>query len=557
MKFTCDSCGAQYMISDDKVGESGVKVRCKKCGNVIAVRRAGDAPAAPSAPSGAPSGDGLDAELGSAFDSAFGDRPPEVEPEPAADGPKGGDVPAPAPLSTEWYVAIGEAQVGPLPIADVKRKWEQGDVGPDSLCWRPGMGDWSPLSTVAELASVLSPIPRAPARGAAPRGATPAQGTPAVSAAKGGTPAQGTPAVAPATNAAPDATWKPAGASALAALANDEIQARAAPAEPAKPAAKAGGVKSLVEQMNIADQGGVEPTGALPISIKGMERTDEKPLRRKSSVARDQEEIRQKRGSNTKVIVAVAAVVVAVVAAGAFGVITYMDKKMASAPAVAAAPAAAPAPAAPAAPAVAAATPPAEPAPSAAPAPAPPPEPAAAPAPAKGAKAAKGAKVAAAAPKAGAKPAPAPAAVAAAEPPPPPPPPAPKKKGDALLDFEGGKDDALSDALGGGGSGRSVYVPPKPGGSAAALPDSVTDGQVTEAIKGRLDSLSDCASKGAGGASVVMQWDISAEGGTRAVKCKAPCGDTAVGACLGTVIKGIRFPRSNNGRTKVEFPFKF
>jgi predicted Zn finger-like uncharacterized protein len=42
MKFTCDSCSAQYMISDEKVGATGVKVRCKKCGNVITVRRSSD-----------------------------------------------------------------------------------------------------------------------------------------------------------------------------------------------------------------------------------------------------------------------------------------------------------------------------------------------------------------------------------------------------------------------------------------------------------------------------------------------------------------------------------
>ncbi|HVE82125.1 MAG TPA: MJ0042-type zinc finger domain-containing protein, partial [Myxococcales bacterium] len=40
MRFVCDSCRAQYMISDDKVGAKGVKVRCKKCGYVILVRRA-------------------------------------------------------------------------------------------------------------------------------------------------------------------------------------------------------------------------------------------------------------------------------------------------------------------------------------------------------------------------------------------------------------------------------------------------------------------------------------------------------------------------------------
>jgi predicted Zn finger-like uncharacterized protein len=42
MRFVCDSCRAQYMISDDKVGANGVKVRCKKCGNVIVVRRPQD-----------------------------------------------------------------------------------------------------------------------------------------------------------------------------------------------------------------------------------------------------------------------------------------------------------------------------------------------------------------------------------------------------------------------------------------------------------------------------------------------------------------------------------
>src|SRR5271165_4950579 len=40
MRFACDSCRAQYNISDEKVGPRGVKVRCKKCGHVIHVRRA-------------------------------------------------------------------------------------------------------------------------------------------------------------------------------------------------------------------------------------------------------------------------------------------------------------------------------------------------------------------------------------------------------------------------------------------------------------------------------------------------------------------------------------
>lgn len=39
MKFTCESCHAQYLISDEKVGAVGVRIRCKKCQTVIHVRR--------------------------------------------------------------------------------------------------------------------------------------------------------------------------------------------------------------------------------------------------------------------------------------------------------------------------------------------------------------------------------------------------------------------------------------------------------------------------------------------------------------------------------------
>lgn len=566
MKFTCDSCNAQYMISDEKVGPSGVKVRCKKCGHVITVRRAEEAPvAAPPSPAAAPtpSGDGLDAELGSAFDSAFGDRPPAPDldatqamaPEDAA---RIAAAPAPAPsqLGTEWYVAIGEAQVGPLPIADVKRKWEQGEIGPDSLAWRPGMGDWSPLSTVAELAAVLSPIARQPQRSssaAAARGTTPAFGT-----------AQST--------AAPDATWKPAGANALAALASEELESRAAPsvAEPARAGARPAGVKSLVEQMNLADQGGVEPTGALPLSIKGVERTDESPIRRKSSVARGQEQIRHRRGT-ARVVLGVIAAVVLIVGGGVFGVITYLDKRLppgtlasvgvpgASEAVPAPVPAAPAAPVAPAAPS-AAATPPASPAEPAPPAPPPPPVAAAA-VPAAPAAPARATERPAAARSAKAAAAPPPTRVAAAradEPAPEPAPrPAPRKK-DALLDgIDSGGDDALADALGGGSSGRSVYVPPKPGGS-AALAEQPSDGQITEAIKGKFDSLAACAEQNpATGGTLVIRWAITPEGGARDVKCKAPCATPALGTCLSAVVKNIRFPRTSNGRAGVEFPFNF
>lgn len=39
MKFSCDNCGAQYRIDDQRIGPSGVKVRCKMCRHDIILRR--------------------------------------------------------------------------------------------------------------------------------------------------------------------------------------------------------------------------------------------------------------------------------------------------------------------------------------------------------------------------------------------------------------------------------------------------------------------------------------------------------------------------------------
>src|SRR5512147_2859706 len=96
MKFTCDRCDAQYMISDEKVGPNGVKVRCKKCSHVILVLRAENGAAGAEAPAPvvagpAPTGEGLEAELGQAFDNAFGGGPAgeESSSSAAADGASG------------------------------------------------------------------------------------------------------------------------------------------------------------------------------------------------------------------------------------------------------------------------------------------------------------------------------------------------------------------------------------------------------------------------------------------------------------------------------------
>jgi predicted Zn finger-like uncharacterized protein len=550
MKFSCDSCGASYMISDEKVGPNGVKVRCKKCGNQITVRRAEGAPSAPVlervAPAAAP---GLDEELGSAFDNAFGDKPAASAPASAASwaptGPVSGTASTPA---QEWYVAIGEAQVGPLPLPEVRKRWEAGDIGPDSLVWRPGMAEWGPLSGVSELAAFLAPVPQPSAPSAAP------------SASVFAAPAarQLSPQARPAAPG-PEVEWKPTGASALAALANEEMASRA-PSTSAAPAA----TRSVMEQL--PDSGGVDPTGAIPLPIRAMEITGERPAHR-SSVARGAEELRHKRTVRTVVLVAVLAV--AAVAGGAFAWIQFGARMFAPPTLPPAAPVAVQPPAP--QPGIPPAPPAPEPVPAAATnavaaapaAPVPAPAPIAAPEPEKAAEVAH--------PKKGKPPAARPARQPVAQAAPVPATPAAKpaaekpagKKKDGLLDFDQGGDDDLAAALGSGSGGRKVYVPPA-AGTATAAPDRLSDGQIMESVRLHSDELRRCVSEqqarepGVKG-TIKMAWVIQADGSARDVRCLTP--EFAQGEfakCMTGVIRGIRFPRVGDPKGQnVTFPFQF
>jgi predicted Zn finger-like uncharacterized protein len=260
MRFSCGTCNAQYMISDEKVGPNGVKVRCKRCGAIIPVKRApatapsieaapapslsesapGDAPASASA--GQVAGETtFETELGTAFQNVFGggsagvaaESAPTSEPPPAArDVNPTQSGAASAESFSEWYVAIDDNQVGPLPPTGVKTRWESGEVGPDTLAWRPGMGDWQAISTIPEMAQYLAPVPRGSAKAAAapiavatpivkdPAPAAPFTVNDSASAGRemaGATP-QPSSVAAGLNGVARNGEWKPAAASALAAL---------------------------------------------------------------------------------------------------------------------------------------------------------------------------------------------------------------------------------------------------------------------------------------------------------------------------------------------------
>lgn len=354
MRFVCDSCRAQYMISDEKVGARGVKVRCKKCGYVILVRK-GEAPEAANvaAPPPAPTDEGLDAtqvmqnplvpasamppppadpevtnpglssqngkgagalagvgddEIGAVFDQVLQSGTHKVPGGAADHGALGGDSPddrmstrvldaevirkladeaaqttgmepvlnghgahpngkngVEKPADHDWFVAVDEKQVGPLKMDKVKERWDQGEIGPDSLCWRAGFGDWLPLSEVGELASVLAPKPKQPVIvGTAPEPSLgPVVTVPVESAFTSGGVTRTVRSEVPMMTSAPsvgeDTGWKPSAASALASLVKEEIEALAKPAPVARKraepeAARAGSEKPVMGLLDLPSQ---------------------------------------------------------------------------------------------------------------------------------------------------------------------------------------------------------------------------------------------------------------------------------------------------------------
>lgn len=66
-----------------------------------------------------------------------------------------------------WYYAQGQEQVGPLDEAAFRQALQAGQIGPDTLVWRDGMGDWQPWRTVQDQMRNAQPgaMPQQPGAG--------------------------------------------------------------------------------------------------------------------------------------------------------------------------------------------------------------------------------------------------------------------------------------------------------------------------------------------------------------------------------------------------------
>jgi predicted Zn finger-like uncharacterized protein len=188
VKFLCEHCKAKYQIADEKVAGRTVRMKCRKCGNSIEVRAAvtetsvssklASSPPQTAYSSGAP--EPLPKvprpparPLATSFSSAQkpGQPRPAGAPRSADQGSLAGafqrnvqtkedEISVALDLrelsaADEWYVAINGVPVGPVRVAELRRKAALGVVTEDSLCWQEGMEEWRPVRAVAELAAVV------------------------------------------------------------------------------------------------------------------------------------------------------------------------------------------------------------------------------------------------------------------------------------------------------------------------------------------------------------------------------------------------------------------
>jgi hypothetical protein len=55
----------------------------------------------------------------------------------------------------EWYVAVNGVPVGPIRVAEIRRKAANGAVTEDSLAWQEGLDEWRPVRSFPDLAAAV------------------------------------------------------------------------------------------------------------------------------------------------------------------------------------------------------------------------------------------------------------------------------------------------------------------------------------------------------------------------------------------------------------------
>ncbi len=159
MKFVCKHCGSKYTIADDRVRKKVLKIRCKKCNNIIEVRdpEQGRQDASQNKPeTTAPSA------LENKFAASF--RQEKSAEKKGTPGLYAAVKHSAAVLAQDesdrvhWFVAIEKSPVGPVSARKIHAHRQADRVDDESLVWKEGMVDWTPLRDCKEIVGLLAHI---------------------------------------------------------------------------------------------------------------------------------------------------------------------------------------------------------------------------------------------------------------------------------------------------------------------------------------------------------------------------------------------------------------
>ena len=181
MKFSCHRCKTRYSIADEKVRGKILKVRCKKCSELIVVRER-----TLTSPNELERGGSGLINIGKRSHTA-GSSPPTPPPESA---------------EVDWFYAVDGRTEGPLLQSRLIDLLKNGGVPRGAHAWREGMGVWRPIVEVdvfaphaPEALTVPPPPPGSP--GLQPSAAPPRAPAAAAAPPAFGGPVSGAPALPP------------------------------------------------------------------------------------------------------------------------------------------------------------------------------------------------------------------------------------------------------------------------------------------------------------------------------------------------------------------------
>ena len=119
MKISCQSCGAKYTISDEKVRGRTVKIRCKKCSSAIVVK--------------GPEEGAVEEEEEDDATRVYGG---------GSDG------------SSEWTLSLDDDQKSVSEL-ELTQLLASGTITEETYVWREGMDDWLMINQIPELAHIM------------------------------------------------------------------------------------------------------------------------------------------------------------------------------------------------------------------------------------------------------------------------------------------------------------------------------------------------------------------------------------------------------------------